>query len=415
MLNELKQRDFARLRRDAAPLREEREQYLAHLLNQGTNPKYVRALASRLILVSRFLEMSSLRPISDEELDQATEKYLHHIANHQTRGVRPTTAQTFRYAAEKWLRFHKLWSEPKINIGPFSEALQSFSEFIVSRQLSIDGINSHKARLSVFLTWAGKRWTSLSGMSLIDVDAFLAEKRREGLKPASIASYCHSIRTFFHYSAQRGWTPSVIARGIKSSPISRVSDSPRGPSWKDVRRILAAARIGNTAAELRASAILSLCAMYGLRGAEIRRLSIDDFDWIGETFIVRRAKGGRIQQFPILYEVGEAVLRYLRYGRPICRAREVFVTMKPPYRPMNQCVLTALVRTRIRVLDIDSDRHGTHGLRHACATELLRRRSSLIEIADFLGHRSIQSVSRYAKLDTRSLRQVTNFSLAGAQ
>ena len=44
----LKQRDFARVRQDAAPLRKEREQYLTHLLNRGTSPQYVRAVAGKV-------------------------------------------------------------------------------------------------------------------------------------------------------------------------------------------------------------------------------------------------------------------------------------------------------------------------------------------------------------------------------
>jgi integrase/recombinase XerD len=161
--------------------------------------------------------------------------------------------------------------------------------------------------------------------------------------------------------------------------------------------------------------MLSFCAIYALRGIEVRHLMLSDFDWVNETFVVGRAKGGPIQQFPLQYEVGQAVLRYLRYGRPKCYNRELFVTLKPPYRPMNQCVMAALVRTRMQVLKVESLRCGTHSLRHACATELLRRGSSLVEIADFLGHRSIESVSIYARLDNRSLRRVATFSLAGVR
>ena len=175
------------------------------------------------------------------------------------------------------------------------------------------------------------------------------------------------------------------------------------------------APIGETPAQLRTAAILSFCAIYALRGIEVRRLLISDFDWINETFIVRRAKGGPVQLFPLQYEVGEAVLRYLRHGRPKCYNRQLFVTLKPPYRPMNQCVLAAIVKSRMKALKVVSMRCGTHSLRHACATELLRRGSSLVDIADFLGHRSIESVSIYARLDKRSLRRVATFSLAGVR
>jgi site-specific recombinase XerD len=64
-------------------------------------------------------------------------------------------------------------------------------------------------------------------------------------------------------------------------------------------------------------------------------------------------------------------------------------------------------------LGIKSAKMGAHALRHACATELLRKGSSLKDIADFLGHRGLGSVSVYAKQDPSSLRKVAEFSLAG--
>lgn len=67
----------------------------------------------------------------------------------------------------------------------------------------------------------------------------------------------------------------------------------------------------------------------------------------------------------------------------------------------------------MKKLDIQSKHFGAHSLRHACATELLRKGTSLRDIADFLGHRDVRSVTFYARHDIRSLRVVANFSLAG--
>jgi site-specific recombinase XerD len=264
----------------------------------------------------------------------------------------------------------------------------------------------------VFFRWAGERHSELSEITVGGIDDFLEQKRRSGLKPRSLAAYCHALRTFFHYSASQGWTEPAIARAIKSPPVVTFGETPNGPSWKDVRRMLVA-ETGRTPAALRCKAVLFLCAIYALRGIEIRSLKVTDFDWVNERFVVRRAKRGPIQQFPIQYETGEAILSYLRYGRPRCSAAHLFVTLKPPYRQIDQGTLASLVKSRIKELDTETIRHGTHALRHSCATELLRRGSSLIEIADFLGHRNIQSVSTYAKLDRRSLRRVAVFGFAG--
>jgi integrase/recombinase XerD len=105
------------------------------------------------------------------------------------------------------------------------------------------------------------------------------------------------------YAEMRGWSEFKFARGIKNPRVPRFDPSPRSPPWAQVRRLLEA-EVPRKQADLRASAILFLCAIYGLRSSEIVNLTLNDFDWVNETFVVRRAKRGRVQQYPIQYEVG---------------------------------------------------------------------------------------------------------------
>jgi integrase len=168
-----------------------------------------------------------------------------------------------------------------------------------------------------------------------------------------------------------------------------------------------------TSPSLRAKAILMLCSIYALRSSEVTGLRLSDFDWRNETFSVKRAKRGGYQRYPLQYKVGEAILGYLTKGRPRCLCRNVFVTLGQPYRPMSAVALWQVVSRRFKLLGIESRHHGPHALRHACATHLLRKGTSLKDIADFLGHRDAKSVGIYAKYDTRSLRKVAAFRLTG--
>ena len=49
--------------------------------------------------------------------------------------------------------------------------------------------------------------------------------------------------------------------------------APRGPKWKDVRRMLNQ-DLGNTRAELRAATVISLCSIYALRSMVWPSISI---------------------------------------------------------------------------------------------------------------------------------------------
>jgi integrase/recombinase XerD len=415
MLKNARGREFVRIRQREAPLLEERERYLSHLLDRGTSKRFVRVVASRLLHINRLLGLTALRPVDRSEVQCATQRWIEYIESHPTRVVGVSTAYTFRNTAENWLRFYNLLVMPVLPARPFDAVHSQFMHYIkVTRQMSSETVLKHRKIVSLFLSWAGERHDQINNISLNCIDEYLDRKRSAGMKPRSIASYCVSLRTFFRYAEGQGWCETKIARGIKSPLVPRYDVLPKGPRWKDVRRLLEPTT-RDTPADMRTSAILFLCSIYALRSKEIRGLTIHSFNWIRETFTVQRAKGGRIQELPIQYEVGEAILRYLRKGRPSCSCRELFVTLKPPYQPMHQCVLSKIVRRRMESLKIESVHYGPHALRHACATELLRQGSSLIEIADFLGHRDIRSVSIYAKLDVRSLRLVAAFSLAGVK
>jgi integrase len=158
--------------------------------------------------------------------------------------------------------------------------------------------------------------------------------------------------------------------------------------------------------------MVMLCALYGLRSIEVFRLELGDIDWRNATFVVRRAKRGGIQHFPLLHEVGEAILDYLKNGRPKRPSRLLFLSMRHPYGKVSPTSLWRAVGPRLRDMGSRVDYVGAHCLRHACATRLLRKGASLQQIADFLGHRNVRSVDTYARLDMRSLRKVAAFSIS---
>lgn len=62
--------------------------------------------------------------------------------------------------------------------------------------------------------------------------------------------------------------------------------------------------------------------------------------------------------------------------------------------------------TRMKALGIVSKHHGPQTLRHACTAHPLSPGAHLQDIADFLGHRSCESVRTYAKFSMEPLREV---------
>lgn len=394
-----------------APLLKEREQYLSHLLSQEVSTARVKTVASMMLHIVRLLDLDSPRIVSAEEIRQAARRWIVDVDSHVTRRVGPQSEATFVFLATKWLRSVNLIYVPISPVQPTDILLEGFVGYMNQTAIYPRTIQNYRRRARPFLDWALARRGQLSSISLIDIEDFFSLKRDEGWLPRSIASLCSALKAFFRYTSLRGWNGSHIYRGIKAPRISRYSHSRELLPWKHVRLSLSAQ--ASEPADLRASAILFLCSIYGLRSSEVVDLTLDDFDWINETFFVRRAKRGRIQQFPIQAEVGEIILKYLQNGRPRTLCRNLFLTLQPPYRAVNPATFWTIIMKRILRFKLPIKPFGPQALRRACATELLRKGSSLRDIADFLGHRNLQCVSIYAKYDTRSLKKVAAFGLGG--
>lgn len=113
-----------------------------------------------------------------------------------------------------------------------------------------------------------------------------------------------------------------------------------------MNRVLAAL-LGDTPAQIRDRALVLLQAVYGLRAGEAVALRLDDFDWQRVVLTVPRGKGHKPRTYPLCRPVGDAVLRYLREVRPASAWREVFLTLRPPFRPLPRGSVTAAVGRRL--------------------------------------------------------------------
>lgn len=187
---------------------------------------------------------------------------------------------------------------------------------------------------------------------------------------------------------------------------------PGGPSWEDVKRLLAATK-GSRPADVRARAVLMLLAVYGLRAGEVVGLRLEDFDWEREMLTVQRGKRQRPRIYPLCRAVGDAVLHYLREARPRSARREVFLHVRSPFGPLSCSILGHVVRQPLRALGVTLPHYGPHALRHSCATHLLEQGLSLKEIGDHLGHQSPETTRIYAKVDLVGLRAVGDVDLEG--
>ena len=307
----------------------------------------------------------------------------------------------FTYVATKWLLFAGVLKRPAIPRTRFADKIDEFAKWMTEKRgMSALRARSHRHKTSLFLTWFSERHRSLAAVRLRDVDDFLIFKGTNGWSRKSARGSADALRAFFRYAEQRGWCKPGIGEGITSPRLYVQEGLPEGSEWKQVQR-------------LRARAVLTFLAVYGLRSGEISRLLLSDFDWRLETFTLNHSKHGGAQKYPLQREVGDAILAYIRNTRPRSSCPNLFLTLNPPYRAIGGSALRKITSRSIQAAVIRCRRRGPHCLRHACASHLLEQGASLKEIGDILGHRDSRSTSIYAKVHLQRLRRVADFDLGG--
>jgi integrase/recombinase XerD len=401
---------YALARHKAAPLARERERFIAHLQECGTSKVNLRTAAAHLLRFISILPMRRLRHVSEAELERAARRWIDDRHRYSKHPAGHTSILYFRWIVRKWLRFLGRLLPPPLPAQPFSGELADYkSRMSGELGLAQTTIYERGLRAANFLRWLGHKHRKFSKVCLGDVDEYLAESSRNW-KLITLSGECGFLRSFFFHAAHRGWCPMSIPAGIRGPVLRRDIFQPQGPKWSDVLKLLRSTR-GKSVITIRARALLLLYAVYGLRSSEAIRIRLTDIEWERNCFTVRRAKRGGLQQFPIQPEVGEAIRRYIADARPKCECPEVFVTWRKPFRPMRPHTMARVVGRRMKVLRIQSKHHGPQSLRHSCATHLLAKGAHLQDIADFLGHRSCESVRTYAKFTRESLKEIVAVDL----
>jgi site-specific recombinase XerD len=386
-------------RHRSGPLFEERLAFLTHLADQGYTTKGLLKQARRLLVIARMLGLASW-PRKTVTLDEIKRKTV-------------TRKDPHLYGcAVRWLQFTGRLRQRPTPLTACAKKIKAFADYM-----------EHEAELAS-KTIANRCWfvtqlcdrLHIKGRALRDITPHRIDMALQkllepgGYSRVTVQNWAIALRAFFRFAETRGWCRKGLAASIQSPRVFSQASVPRGPSWDDVRRLLAMTE-DDQPRNIRARPILMLFVIYGLRSGEVRRLRLEDFDWDHEVFRVVSSKTGRVRTYPLVRSVGNAILRYLQEVRPRSPHRELFLSFHPPFGPVKE--LWHVVGTRLQSLHLSLPHHGPHALRYACAARLLAAGLSLKEIGDQLGHADPRSTQIYAKIDLAGLRQVADFDMGG--
>lgn len=155
-------------------------------------------------------------------------------------------------------------------------------------------------------------------------------------------------------------------------------------------------------------AMILLAARLGLRASDIVRLTFDQLQWESSSLNIRQYKIGKELTLPLLADVGNALIDYLRFGRPKSTEPRVFLSERPPRGRLNTSnVVTHVVQRAFLKVGINTKnkRSGPHALRHSLSFSMLNAQTALPVITEVLDHKNTGSTKYYLRIDLGSMKQ----------
>jgi site-specific recombinase XerD len=245
-------------------------------------------------------------------------------------------------------------------------------------------------------------WSALTAARITTfVSQEAAKRRNAGRKQPAVA-----IRSFLRFLVFRGDIRPGLEAAAPLPPQWKYAALPPHLTPEDVAQVLAVYHDG-TALSLRNRAILLLLARLGLRAQDVVSLCLDDIDWADGRFALRPGKSRQARTLPLPHAVGQAVVAYVQSGRPQSTSREVFLRSRPPFRSLTSAAVWAIVRQAFtRASIVVPPGIASHIFRHTVASQMVNHGASFKDVADVLGHQSIETTGIYAKLDLEALAAV---------
>lgn len=296
----------------------------------------------------------------------------------------------------------------KIQAPPaMKKPLRDYEEYCRDRlHLRPTSLRERIREITVFLGFLGSRnVTTLDQIQPAELTAFVTTQHR--LSAKSVSRIVSDVRGFLQFLLLRG----ILQRDLSHVlPKIRVARDATIPSVWDLDLVARLLKVVDRSSPLgkRDYAILLLASRLGLRIGDIRTLRLDDLKWDTAVIELTQSKTRAPLCLPMTEEVGEALIDYLKSGRPQTDHREVFVKLSPPFAPFSENNnfhyivkhWKDLAGIRFRT----KQRQGLHSLRHTLATQLLREETPFHVISEILGHATTASTLIYAKADVEALR-----------
>lgn len=277
------------------------------------------------------------------------------------------------------------------------------------RHLAIERGLSDAYQLSVrqtadaLATWMKPRGLSLRDLGTDELAAFLTQRKKDGLKAASLRIAAVHLKILFRWLAARGDLPMDPAEPLLSPrPEARLPETLHAGA---VERLLDSIDLSAPLGR-RDRAILETFYAAGLRLSELCNARLETMDR-ENGFLRVTGKGNKTRLVRLGTKALAALDDYLSQERSklVNRRSGSHIFLSKRGTALSPDRVRQIVKARAAMAGIDQNLY-PHLLRHSFATHLLEGGADLRVIQELLGHADISTTQIYTHVDRERLKAV---------
>ena len=288
----------------------------------------------------------------------------------------------------------------------FGQTLETFKKHQANNfQISNTTLNNYNRYLGQFLLYLEKH--SISELHQLNPDTILNYCASYSTYSSSTLynSFC-VLRVFLRYINKEGLLGADYSNIVPSVRYKRDSKIPSTFTTEEAERIFLAIDRSNPMGK-RDYAVIVIAYRLGLRSVDIKSLRFSEIHWEKNTIELTMKKTGRRIVLPLLEDVGQALIDYIKYGRPVSDSDVVFLRHISPIKEISGPGITAIVKRYANKAGIKcapGQGKGPHAMRSSLASVLLAENVPLPIISGILGHSSTKTTETYLKIDIEHMR-----------
>lgn len=294
-------------------------------------------------------------------------------------------------------------TEKETFIEPFATYCNDYLQYLsLKLRRSSITVSAYKHSLHQFLRYLEKE--KINEIEKLDIAVILnyiiSLTPKTGITPTLQIGHIRGFMKFLHYI------------GIKENDISAQMPhckrivQPKLPSTystDEIKKVISSMR-RITPIEKRNYALVLIIARLGIRVSDVAGLKFGNILWKENKIKFFQYKTGLPIELPLLADVGNAIIDYLRNGRPISDDAHVFL-MERNIIPMNRAAISNVVRKAFQESGIKTKgkHYGPHALRHSLSSRMLENNISMPIITEVLGHENAETTKFYLRIDLKSM------------